>query len=141
ERKFQVPSSKFQKSLRLQIPNQSPEIQRLELSFWNFFGTWNLEPGTFCSMTALHTILILLITWLAVFGEAAFNGVRHLFGAQVDLLPALVVYASLSANLTTLTLVCVCGGLFFDTQSANPLGVTVLPLFVVGMAIYSKRAL
>jgi cell shape-determining protein MreD len=31
--------------------------------------------------------------------------------------------------------------LFFDSLSANPLGVTILPLFVVGFAIYWRRDL
>jgi rod shape-determining protein MreD len=92
-------------------------------------------------MTALNSILILLAAFLAVFGEASFNGLRHLLGAQIDLLPALVVYASLSANLLTLTLLCVLGGLFFDSLSANHLGVTVLPLYIVGILIYSQRGL
>jgi rod shape-determining protein MreD len=92
-------------------------------------------------MTALNHILVLLATLLAVFWEAAFNGVRHLLGAQIDLLPALVVYASLCTGLTTMTLVAVLGGLLFDTLSANPLGVTVLPLFICGMALYRQREL
>ena len=33
------------------------------------------------------------------------------------------------------------GGLWFDSLSANPLGVSVLPLFVVGLAIHVKREL
>src|SRR5262249_26963958 len=96
------------------------------------------NPELVVPMPALNSILILLAAFLAVFGEAAFNGLRHLLGAQIDLLPALVVYASLSANLLTLTLLCVLGGLFFDSLSANHLGVTVLPLFVVGILIYSQ---
>src|SRR2546425_11720655 len=43
-------------------------------------------------MTLLNTIFILGAAFLAVFWEAAFHGVRHLLGAQVDLLPALMVY-------------------------------------------------
>jgi rod shape-determining protein MreD len=92
-------------------------------------------------MNILHTTLILVAAFLAVFGQAAFDAPRHLIGAQIDLLPALVVYASLTANVATLTLLCVGGGLFFDTLSANPLGASVLPLFVVGFAIYSRRDL
>jgi rod shape-determining protein MreD len=92
-------------------------------------------------MSTLNSILILLVAFLAVFCESAFNGFRNLFGAQVDLLPALVVYAALSAGLTTITLVSVLGGLFFDSLSANPLGITILPLFVVGFAIYTQRDL
>lgn len=92
-------------------------------------------------MNALNSILILIGALLAVYWEAAFTGVRHLLGAQIDLLPALVVYASLSMNLGTLTLLCVLGGLSFDALSANPLGASVLPLFVAGLAIYSQREL
>lgn len=92
-------------------------------------------------MTALNSILVLLAAFLAVFWEAAFNGLRHLLGAQIDLLPALIIYAALSTNLVTLTLTAVLGGLFFDALSANPLGVTILPLFTVGMLIYSQREL
>src|SRR5437868_6661222 len=92
-------------------------------------------------MNLLNTILLLLVTFLAVFWEAAFSGIRQVVGAQVDLLPALMVHASLCGNLTTIALVAGCGGLWFDALSANPLGVTVLPLFLVGLIIYASREL
>src|SRR5579862_5151281 len=92
-------------------------------------------------MNPVNSILMLLVTFLAVFCEAAFNGLRNLLGAQIDLLPALLVVASLSAGLTTTTLVAVLGGLFFDSLSANPLGISVLPLFLVGFAIHTQRDL
>jgi cell shape-determining protein MreD len=92
-------------------------------------------------MNWLNTAFVLGAAFFAVFGEAAFNGVRYLAGVQIDLLPPLVVYAALSTGLTTVTLLAVCGGLWFDSLSANPLGVTVLPLFVIGLAIYLKREL
>jgi cell shape-determining protein MreD len=92
-------------------------------------------------MNWLNNILILLAAFLAVFWEAAFPGLRHLFGAQIDLLPALMVYASLCASLTTVALLAVLGGLWFDSLSANPLGVSVLPLFIVGFAIHLRREL
>lgn len=92
-------------------------------------------------MTAIHPILILLVVYLVVFAEASFGGAQHLLDAQIDLLPALIVYTSLSAGLATLILVAVCGGLFFDSLSANPLGVSMLPLLLIGTAIYSQRAL
>ena len=43
--------------------------------------------------------------------------------------------------MTTVTLLALCGGLWFDSLSANPLGVTVLPLFAIGLAIHLKREL
>jgi cell shape-determining protein MreD len=92
-------------------------------------------------MSWLQTLLVLGAAFLAVFWEAAFGGVRHLLGAQIDLLPALMVYASLFTGITTVTLLALCGGLWFDSLSANPLGVTVLPLFAVGLAIHLNREL
>lgn len=92
-------------------------------------------------MNWLNSILILLAAFIAVYVEAAFNGVRHLLGAQIDLLPALVVYASLSSDVVTVTLVAVLGGLWFDTLSNNPLGISMLPLFLVGFVISLRREL
>jgi len=92
-------------------------------------------------MNTFNTILILPAAFLVVFGEAAFPGLRQLFGAQVDLLPAFMVYAALNTNLVTVALLSVFGGLWFDALSANPLGVTILPLFMVGFAIYLRRDL
>jgi cell shape-determining protein MreD len=92
-------------------------------------------------MNWLDNILILLASLLAVFWEAAFSGVRHLVGAQIDLLPPLMVYASLSASLGMVAVLALMGGLWFDALSANPLGVTVLPLFVIGLSIYASREL
>lgn len=92
-------------------------------------------------MNWLHTMLVLGAAFLAVFWEAAFGGVRHLLGAQIDLLPPLMVYASLCTGIGTVTLLAVFGGLWFDSLSANPLGVTVLPLFTIGLPIYLSREL
>ena len=92
-------------------------------------------------MSRLNTAFVLGAAYLAVFWETAFSGVRHLVGAQVDLLPPLMVYAALCTGLTTVALLALCGGLWFDSLSANPLGVSVLPLFAVGLAIYLKREL
>jgi hypothetical protein len=92
-------------------------------------------------MNWLHKALILVTALLAVFWEAVFSGLRHLIGAQIDLLPALMVYAGLCAGMMTITLLAVLGGLWLDSLSANPLGVSVLPLFIVGLVIHIKRDL
>ncbi len=92
-------------------------------------------------MTFLNTVLVLAAAFLAVFWQAAFDLLRHLLGAQVDLLPPLVVYAGLATNFQTLCLLVVFGGLCHDSLSANPLGISVLPLLIVGVAIYAKREL
>ena len=42
-------------------------------------------------MNVLNTTLVLAAAFLAVFGEAAFPVLHHWLGAQVDLLPVLMV--------------------------------------------------
>ena len=92
-------------------------------------------------MTTFRTILILLTAFFAVFWEAAFPGTGRWLKAQVDLLPPLMVYASLVTGLPTMALLAVCGGLFFDSLSANPTGISILPLLAVGVALYWRREL
>ncbi len=92
-------------------------------------------------MNPFQTILILAAAFLAVFGETVLSAPRSLLGAQVDLLPALMVFAALHAGLPTIVMLAVLGGLWFDTFSANPLGITILPLFAVGFPIYLRRDL
>lgn len=92
-------------------------------------------------MNLLQPTLILLAAFLAVFWEAAFPGASRWFKTQIDLLPALMVYTSLRAKPGMIAALALLGGLFFDSLSANPLGVTILPLFAVGFAIYFRRDL
>ena len=92
-------------------------------------------------MNALHIILVLATTFLVVFLQSTVVGFRNLIGAQPDLLPSLVVYASLSSGLTLGTLVAVCGGLWMDSLSWNPLGISLIPLFLVAMIIQQYRGL
>lgn len=92
-------------------------------------------------MNWLSIIALLMAAYLSVFAEAFCSGVRQTLGAQIDLLPALMVYAGLSGGLTVLTLLAVWGGLCFDALSANPLGISVLPLFSIGLVIYCNRDL
>jgi len=92
-------------------------------------------------MNWLTTILLLGAAFLAVFWEASFSSLRHLLGAQIDLLPPLMVYAGLCAGPATVALVAVGGGLCLDALSVNPLGISVLPLFLTGITIYWNREL
>jgi len=92
-------------------------------------------------MNAFHTLLILLAAFFAVFLQAATTALPRLLGAQVDLLPALMVYAALTAGPGTLALVALCGGLWFDSLSANPLGLSVLPLALIGWLVARRREL
>lgn len=92
-------------------------------------------------MNLFQPAIVLSFAFLAVFGECVLHAPRQLLGAQVDLLPALMVYAALRTELITMALLATLGGLWFDSLSANPLGVSILPLFAVGFPIYLRREL
>jgi cell shape-determining protein MreD len=87
------------------------------------------------------TMFVLAAAFLAVFLEASGGLFRNLLGTQIDVLPALMVYAALTLGFTTLVLLAVCGGLWFDSLSLNPLGASVLPLLLIGLLIYRSREL
>jgi hypothetical protein len=90
-------------------------------------------------MTWLNTMAVLLAAYLAIFWEVWFDGVRRLLGVQIDLLPALMVYSSLQGDLKMICLLASAGGLGADALSANPLGISVVPLLAVGLLIWHKR--
>jgi hypothetical protein len=92
-------------------------------------------------MNWLTPILLLTLTFAVVYGETAFDLTRNLFAVQIDFLPAVVVCTALFSNLPSLCLVATCGGLWLDSLSANPLGVSVLPLFGAGFIIFCQRDL
>jgi cell shape-determining protein MreD len=92
-------------------------------------------------MSWLMTVFILAVAFVAVFSQASSDLPRHWLGAQIDLLPPLMVYTSLTQGLTAIVLLAVCGGLWFDSLSLNPLGVSVLPLLLIGAFIYQIREL
>jgi hypothetical protein len=92
-------------------------------------------------MRALNSILVLAAAFIAVFAEAVISGPRHWLGAQIDLLPALVIYAALNTNIVVVSVLAIFGGLWFDSLSADPLGLMILPLFIVGFPIFLQRDL
>lgn len=92
-------------------------------------------------MNPFQTILILALAFLAVFAETVLSAPRQFLGVQVDLLPAIMVYAALNAGLPTISLLAIFGGLWLDSLSANPLGISILPLFIVGFPICLQRDL
>jgi cell shape-determining protein MreD len=93
------------------------------------------------SINWLHTAILILAAYILVFLETSLVSVRNLLGVQIHFLPALIVSASLSSSVVTVALLALFGGLWFDALSANPLGVSVLPLFLVGFVIFHKRTL
>lgn len=92
-------------------------------------------------MRTTTTILILVTAFIAVFLQASLAWVRGWVGAQIDLLPALMVFTALQVGLRGVVLLAIAGGVWLDSLSANPLGVSVLPLFAIGIIICRKREL
>jgi cell shape-determining protein MreD len=92
-------------------------------------------------VNTLNTIFILVLAFVAVFVESSFGSFRRVLGVQVDLLPGLMVYASLSSGMFTVGSLAVLGGLWFDSLSANRLGVSILPLFAIGFLVQWFRPL
>jgi hypothetical protein len=92
-------------------------------------------------MNWLNTSAILAAAFVAVFIESYYRGFRLLLGTQIDFLPALMAYTALTGGLLTVVLLAICGGICFDTLSANPLGTSMVPLFVAGAAIHYHRGL
>lgn len=92
-------------------------------------------------MSALNPIIILLAAFLAVYFQSSIDFFRNIFGVQLNLLPALMVYTSLTMGIFSVALLSIIGGLLFDSLSANPLGVSVFPLFLIGFAIHRFHGL
>lgn len=90
-------------------------------------------------MNPLHPFIVLAVAYALAYFEASFNGFRHFLGAQIDFLPALMVYAGLNHGLGVISLTAVLGGLLFDSISVNPLGVSLLPLLGIGLMAYRGR--
>ena len=82
---------------------------------------------------------VLLLALAFVFVEAAFTWPRRLLGAQVDLLPALMVFTALRLEIGSIMTLAFVGGLSLDALSLNPLGVSPLPLCLTGMVLHLKR--
>ena len=92
-------------------------------------------------MNKLNTLILLTVAFTMVFAQSAFSPLRNWVGVQPDLLPSFMVYVGLTTPLTHLAVVSVAAGLWFDSLSANPLGVTVLPLFVIGFVLRNYQGL
>ena len=92
-------------------------------------------------MNYLPSIALLGVTYVTVFLTSWLTGIHGLLGVRIDLLPALMVYCGLTTGWAPLSLVAILGGLWFDSLSANPLGVSVLPLFLIGFVIERNKDL
>jgi len=91
------------------------------------------------SVTVFRILAVLWLTFVAIFLQAALNWPRQLLGAQVNLLPAMMVWTAFRLGLGSVVLISLAGGLGLDALSLNPLGVSCLPLCLAGTLLHLKR--
>lgn len=92
-----------------------------------------MRPGRF--------LIVLVLAYLAIFLQAGFDAPRVWLSGQVNLIPPLMVYTALRLNLTCVTTLAIVAGLWLDSLSANPLGVSIAPLFLPGLVLLLQREL
>lgn len=90
-------------------------------------------------MNWIHPVSILLTVLLLAFVQAVLPGFRELTSVQPDLLPAVMVYVALHAGLPMTAATAVLGGLAFDSLSAGPFGLSILPLAAIGVFLHLRR--
>ena len=91
------------------------------------------------AMNPLNILVLLLTAFVMVFVQSHSGFGRVYLGTQIDILPSLVVYVAIRSGVFTLAGLAVLGGLWIDSLSASPLGLSILPMFVVGFLIHLNR--
>lgn len=87
-------------------------------------------------------LIVFLTTGYAVtFAEARVSFVRDLTGAQIDLLPGMMVYAAMAYRTEIVLVVAALFGAFYDSLSANVLGTSFVALAAVGLGASRFREL
>jgi hypothetical protein len=90
-------------------------------------------------MNHARLIVLLTLAYLAVFFQAAFEAPQRWLGGPVSLVPPLMVCAALRQGLAAVTVLALCASLWLDALSANPLGSSLLPLFLAGWGVWHWR--
>lgn len=87
----------------------------------------------------VQVIGVLVVALVLVTLQTAVAAPRRWLGAQPDLLPCLMVYCGLCGPLALVAGLAVVGGFCFDALSANPPGISVLPLLALGATLHHAR--
>ena len=90
-------------------------------------------------MKHFFTLTILLTALGAIFFECACGIPRNLTGAQIDPLPALMIVVALRSPVLAITALAIMGSLWQSSISADPLGISMLPLFLLGMTVHLNK--
>ena len=92
-------------------------------------------------MNRVPITLLFLATWLAVFCQTQFPILSRSLGIPLDIRPALIVYTALTHGLPTVLGIVMVASLGTDALSANPIGVSLVPCFVLGLVLQLQRHL
>jgi rod shape-determining protein MreD len=88
----------------------------------------------------MATIILIFAAAIIVWFQAIGSPLGGWFGVKTDLLPSLMIYAGLTVGVRAVVAVGVVGALLQDSLSAMPLGVTLLPLCIVGLIAHQAQA-
>lgn len=88
----------------------------------------------------MASIILIVASGIIVWFQAVGSPLGGWFGVKTDLLPSLMVYAGLTAGARAVVTVGIVGALMQDSLSAMPLGVTLLPLCLIGLIAHQAQA-
>ena len=84
-------------------------------------------------------LTLLLGVYFLIFLQSHWQMPRLWLGFQPDLTPALMVFVGLTMGAGYVSSIALMSGLWLDSLSANPFGMSVLPLFLVGWIVFCFR--
>jgi rod shape-determining protein MreD len=84
----------------------------------------------------MATAILILTSALVVWFQATGSPLGGWFGVKADLLPSLMIYAGMTVGVRAVVAAGIVGGFLHDALSVSPLGVSILPLCVVGLAAH-----
>lgn len=84
-------------------------------------------------------MVFLAIGYAGIFVEARITWLRDVIGAQIDIVPGLMVYAAMAFPPAVVFFCAGFLGMMYDSLSANPLGTTMLSLCAVAAVLIHFR--
>ena len=84
-------------------------------------------------------LLLLLGVYFLIFLQSHWQEPRRWLGFQPDFTPALMVFVGLTMGAGYVSTIALMSGLWLDSLSANPFGMSIFPLFLVGWIVFCFR--
>ena len=84
-------------------------------------------------------LVLLLGVYFLIFLQSHWQEPRLWLRFQPDLTPALMVFVGLTMGAGYVSSIALMSGLWLDSLSANPFGMSIFPLFLVGWIVFCFR--